>query len=162
MALLAAAMLLLSTGAVAPDEETTLLAASVGLDPVQLQGAVNTTGAPAVAYLAHEELLDPPATHAGPSLPPSAPSSPAAPTSGVWALLAQCESNGRWSTNSGNGYYGGLQEDLTFWRNYGGLAYAARPDLASPAAQMAVAERGRARQGYGAWPACSRRLGLRE
>ena len=161
MALLAAAVILLSTGAVAPDEETTLLAASVGLDPVELQGAVNTTGASAVAYLAHEGLLDPPATHAGPSLPPSAPSSPAAPTSGVWALLAQCESNGRWSTNSGNGYYGGLQEDLTFWRNYGGLAYASRPDLASPAAQMAVAERGRARQGYGAWPACSRRLGLR-
>ncbi len=163
MALLAAAMLLLSTGAVAPDEETTVLAASVGLDPVQLQGALNSTGASPAAYLAHEGLiqLDPPVTHAGPSLPPSAADSPPAPASGVWTRLAECESNGRWSTNSGNGYYGGLQEDLTFWRNYGGLAYAPRPDLASPAAQVAVAERGRARQGYGAWPACSRRLGLR-
>ena len=161
MALLAAAVILLSTGAVTPDEETTVLAASVGVDPVELQGAANSTGSSPIAYLAHEGLLDPPATHAGPSLPPSAPSSPAAPTSGVWAQLAQCESNGRWSTNSGNGYYGGLQEDLTFWRNYGGLAYAPRPDLASPAAQMAVAERGRARQGFQAWPACSRRLGLR-
>jgi hypothetical protein len=64
MALLAAAMLLLSTGAVTPDEETTVLAASVGVDPVALQGAVNATGAPPVVYLAYEGLLDPPATHA--------------------------------------------------------------------------------------------------
>lgn len=72
MALLAAAMLLLSTGAVAPDEETTLLAASVGVDPVELQGAVNSTGASPAAYLAHEGLLDPPATHAtGNLVPPS-------------------------------------------------------------------------------------------
>ena len=151
MALLAAAMLLLSTGAVTPDEETTVLAASVGVDPVALQGAVNSTGVAPAAYLASEGLLDPPATHA-----PPAPAQ-----SGVWARLAQCESNGRWSTNTGNGYYGGLQEDLTFWRNYGGLGYAPRPDLASPSAQMAVAERGRAHQGFGAWPVCSRRLGLR-
>ena len=151
MALLAAAMLLLSTGAVTPDEETVVLAASVGVDPVALQGAVNSTGVAPVVYLAQEGLIDPPTTHA-----PSAPAQ-----SGVWARLAECESNGRWSTNSGNGYFGGLQEDMTFWRNYGGLAYAPRPDLASPSAQMAVAERGRARQGFGAWPACSRRLGLR-
>jgi hypothetical protein len=162
VALLAAAVILLSTGAVTPDEETTLLAASVGVDPVELQGAANTTGSSPIAYLAHEGLLDPPVTHAvGKTLPPSVVDSPPAPTSGVWPLLAQCESNGRWDRNSGNGYFGGLQEDMTFWRNYGGLAYAPRPDLASPAAQMAVAERGRARQGFGAWPACSRRLGLR-
>ena len=151
MALLAAAMLLLSTGAVNPDEETTVLAASVGVDPVALQGAVNSTGSSPVAYLAHEGLIqpDPPSTHAQPVT-----------ASSVWTQLAQCESNGRWSTNTGNGYFGGLQEDMAFWRNYGGLAYAPRPDLASPSAQMAVAERGRARQGFGAWPACSRRLGL--
>ena len=156
MALLAAAMLLLSTGAVNPDEETTVLAASVGIDPVALQGAVNATGAAPVVYLAYEGLIDPPATHA-----PPAPAQSGVSTSSVWARLAECESNGRWSTNTGNGYFGGLQEDMTFWRNYGGLAYAPRPDLASPSAQMAVAERGKARQGFGAWPACSRRLGLR-
>jgi hypothetical protein len=113
VALLAAAVILLSTGAVAPDEETTLLAASVGLDPVELQGAVNTTGASAVAYLAHEGLLDPPATHAGPSLPPSAPSSPAAPTSGVSprvACIEQAESQGRNIANArGSGAGGVLQ-----------------------------------------------------
>jgi soluble lytic murein transglycosylase-like protein len=72
VALLAAAMLLLSTGAVTPDEETAVLAASVGVDPVALQGAVNSTGSSPVAYLASEGLLDPPATHAPPA--PSASS----------------------------------------------------------------------------------------
>jgi Transglycosylase SLT domain len=67
VALLAAAMLLLSTGAVTPDEETTVLAASVGVDPVALQGAVNSTGVAPVVYLAHEGLIDPPATHAVPA-----------------------------------------------------------------------------------------------
>jgi soluble lytic murein transglycosylase-like protein len=71
VALLAAAMLLLSTGAVNPDEETTVLAASVGVDPVALQGAVNSTGVAPAAYLASEGLLDPPATHAPPAPAPS-------------------------------------------------------------------------------------------
>ena len=26
-----------------------------------------------------------------------------------WDAIAQCESSGNWSTNTGNGYYGGLQ-----------------------------------------------------
>lgn len=64
MALLAAAMLLLSTGAVAPDEEMVVLAASVGVDPVALQGAVNSTGASPVVYLAHEGLLETPKAQA--------------------------------------------------------------------------------------------------
>jgi hypothetical protein len=50
---------------------------------------------------------------------------------------------------------------MAFWRAYGGLAYAPRPDLATRSQQIAVAERGLAAQGFGAWPACSRRLGLR-
>ena len=83
------------------------------------------------------------------------------PPSSVWTRLAACESGGNWATNTGNGYYGGLQEDMTFWRNYGGMAYASRPDLASSAAQIAVATRGQASQGWGAWPRCSRIVGLR-
>jgi hypothetical protein len=102
MALLAAAVILLSTGAVTPDEETTVLAASVGLDPVQLQGAVNTTGASPVAYLAHEGLLDPPATHARPSLPPSASSSPPPPTSGVSSRVACIEAKESQGLNVAN------------------------------------------------------------
>jgi hypothetical protein len=30
--------------------------------------------------------------------------------------LAQCESGGNWSINTGNGYYGGLQFNLATWR----------------------------------------------
>jgi hypothetical protein len=83
------------------------------------------------------------------------------PPSSVWTRVAACESSGRWATNSGNGYYGGLQEDMNFWRRYGGLAFAPRPDLATPAQQIIVAERGLAVQGPGAWPVCSRVAGLR-
>lgn len=83
------------------------------------------------------------------------------PAYGVWDRLALCESTGNWRAATGNGYFGGLQQDLMFWRRYGGLAFAARPDLASRAAQIAVAIRGQAVQGWAAWPACSRRLGLR-
>jgi hypothetical protein len=80
---------------------------------------------------------------------------------GVWDRLAACESTGRWFVSTGNGYFGGLQMDMTFWRRYGGMAYAARPNLASREIQIQVARRGQAVQGWGAWPACSRRLGLR-
>ena len=86
---------------------------------------------------------------------------PPEPTYGLWDLVAQCESNERWTANTGNSYYGGLQEDMVFWRRYGGLVYAPRPDLAPRWAQIAVAERGLGVQGWGAWPVCSRRLGLR-
>lgn len=79
---------------------------------------------------------------------------------GIWDELAQCESNERWDIVSPP-YYGGLQEDLTFWRRHGGLAYASRPDLASREEQIATARVGLQVQGWQAWPACSRRLGLR-
>lgn len=80
---------------------------------------------------------------------------------GVFDRLAVCESGGRWAINTGNGYYGGVQQDLVFWRRYGGLAFARRPDLASRTEQITVARRGLSVQGWAAWPACSRRLGLR-
>jgi len=135
------------------DEPTVAEAAAMAqVDPQDLAGAVASTGLPPFEYLRVVGELPG---------PPSASNSPAAPTSGVWARLAHCESTDNWRANTGNGYFGGLQQDMTFWRNYGGLAYAPRPDLASPAAQIIVAERGRARQGFGAWPACSRQLGLR-
>ncbi|MGQ0574158.1 MAG: transglycosylase family protein [Pseudonocardia sp.] len=90
-----------------------------------------------------------------------APAVPAVVDGGVWDRLAQCEATGNWSINTGNGYYGGLQFDLRTWAAYGGRQYAARPDLASREEQIAVAERLRAdRGGFGAWPACSRKLGL--
>jgi len=78
----------------------------------------------------------------------------------VWDRLAQCESSGDWHIR-GRIYSGGLQMDSTFWSRYGGRAYAPSPDLATRVQQIAVAERGLAVQGWGAWPYCSRHLGLR-
>ena len=75
-----------------------------------------------------------------------------------WDAIAQCESGGNWSINTGNGYYGGLQFNLSTWAGYGGTAYAARPDLASREQQIAVAEKVLARQGAGAWPTCGKAL----
>ncbi len=77
---------------------------------------------------------------------------------GVWDRLAQCESSGNWSINSGNGYYGGLQFSLSSWRAVGGSGY---PHQASKSEQIARAEMLKARQGWGAWPACTAKLGLR-
>lgn len=81
----------------------------------------------------------------------------AAPDS-VWDRLAQCESGGRWNINTGNGYYGGLQHSLRTWRAFGGEGM---PHHASREEQIRVATRVQATQGWGAWPACSRKLGLR-
>jgi uncharacterized protein YabE (DUF348 family) len=79
----------------------------------------------------------------------------------VWDQLARCESTGNWAINSGNGYYGGLQFDAGTWRAYGGTDYAPLPHQASREEQIAVASKVRDdRGGFGAWPACSRRLGL--
>lgn len=77
---------------------------------------------------------------------------------GVWDRLAACESGGRWNINTGNGFYGGLQFTLSSWQAVGGSGY---PHLASKSEQIARAEILQSRQGWGAWPACSTKLGLR-
>lgn len=82
------------------------------------------------------------------------------PPYGIFDRLAQCESSGNWHANTGNGYFGGLQADRTFWARHGGLQYAARADLASRAQQIDVAKRGLAVQGPRAWPVCGPRVGL--
>ncbi|MDO5745071.1 MAG: transglycosylase family protein [Micrococcaceae bacterium] len=81
--------------------------------------------------------------------------------SGAWAALAKCESGGNWSINSGNGYYGGLQFSASSWRGAGGTKYAALPHQATPGEQIATAEVLRRSGGWGHWPACSSKLGLR-
>ncbi|MEU1514393.1 transglycosylase family protein [Streptomyces sp. NPDC005811] len=77
-----------------------------------------------------------------------------AATASEWDAVAQCESGGNWSINTGNGYYGGLQFSASTWAAYGGTAYAARADLASKDQQITVAEKVLAGQGKGAWPVC--------
>ncbi|CAN5856477.1 hypothetical protein BH23ACT10_BH23ACT10_25250 [soil metagenome] len=77
---------------------------------------------------------------------------------GVWDRLAACEAGGNWSINTGNGYYGGLQFSLGSWRAVGGSGY---PHRASRSEQIKRGKRLKARQGWGAWPSCTRKLGLR-
>ena len=76
----------------------------------------------------------------------------------TWDALAACESGGNWAINTGNGFYGGVQFDQNTWERHGGLRYAPRADLATREEQLAIADVTRARQGWGAWPVCSRRL----
>jgi uncharacterized protein YabE (DUF348 family) len=78
-----------------------------------------------------------------------------------WDSLARCESTGNWAINTGNGFYGGVQFDQNTWERQGGLRYAPRADLATREEQIAIAEVTRARQGWGAWPVCSGRIGAR-
>ena len=80
---------------------------------------------------------------------------------GTWDALSRCEAGGNWAINTGNGFYGGVQFDQNTWERNGGLRYAQRADLASREEQIAIAEVTRARQGWGAWPTCSGRLGVR-
>jgi len=83
---------------------------------------------------------------------------PATGDTSAWDRIAECESGGNWSINSGNGYYGGLQFDHGTWAAYGGTAYATNANGASKAQQIAIAEKVKAdRGGYGAWPVCGQR-----
>ncbi len=71
-------------------------------------------------------------------------------SSSPWDSVAQCESGGNWATNTGNGYYGGLQFDHGTWVAHGGLQYAYNADGATREQQIAVASR----VTYDAWPNC--------
>jgi resuscitation-promoting factor RpfA len=73
-----------------------------------------------------------------------------------WDELAQCESSGDWSTNTGNGFGGGLQFTDSTWRAFGG---SGDPEDASRSEQIQVAERVKAEQGMNAWPTCSKKTG---
>lgn len=77
-----------------------------------------------------------------------------AATASEWDTVAQCESGGNWSINTGNGYYGGLQFSASTWAAYGGTAYASTANQASKSQQIAIAEKVLASQGKGAWPSC--------
>ena len=75
----------------------------------------------------------------------------------TWDQLAQCESGGNWSINTGNGYLGGLQFTQSSWNAAGGTG---SPNTASVDEQKRVATNLQQIQGWGAWPACSAKLGL--
>ncbi|MEU7398198.1 transglycosylase family protein [Streptomyces albogriseolus] len=80
----------------------------------------------------------------------------------TWDRVAECESGGSWSQNTGNGYYGGLQLTQDDWEDYGGLEFAPSADQASRNQQITVAERILADQGVGKWRACGLLTGLNQ
>jgi ABC-type transport system substrate-binding protein len=84
-----------------------------------------------------------------------------AATTRTWQRLAMCESGGRWHINTGNGYYGGLQISRSTWSAYGGRRYARLPSRATKTQQIRIGERIKRGQGWGAWPSCSARIGVR-
>ncbi|MDG5482731.1 transglycosylase family protein [Mycolicibacterium gadium] len=71
-----------------------------------------------------------------------------------WDAIAECESGGNWSINSGNGHYGGLQFKQATWNSNGGRG---NPATASRAEQIRVAENVLRTQGLKAWPKCGPR-----
>ncbi|MEO8219501.1 MAG: transglycosylase family protein [Specibacter sp.] len=76
---------------------------------------------------------------------------PAMSNEAMWDAIAQCESTGNWSINSGNGYYGGLQFDIGTWISAGGGAYAPNASLATKAQQIAIANKVYAERGLQPW-----------
>ncbi len=62
----------------------------------------------------------------------TAGSASADPSADDWYQLRMCESTNRYTINTGNGYYGAYQFDLSTWRSVGGSGY---PNDASPAEQ---------------------------
>lgn|GEM_PF-2465636 len=133
---------------------------------------------PSVAPTLPEIPMPAPVTPPAPALPPTPPPTPVpvapekAPTrtSGPGPdpdvkagleKLAQCESGSKWDTNTGNGFYGGLQIMQATWNAHDGQQYAARPDLATEAQQLIIGQDIQRTGGWGQWPACSIKVGLR-
>lgn len=147
-----AAALAAAERAVVEAEVTTTSVARAATSATTAPAATTPTTAPPTTTA--------PTTTAPPPPPPTtAAPAPAPPvTSAIWDQIAACESGGNWAINTGNGYYGGLQFSLSSWRGVGGTGY---PHEASRETQIAMGERLRANGGWGHWPACSRKLGLR-
>ncbi|MER8223241.1 transglycosylase family protein [Streptomyces sp. NPDC094143] len=97
-------------------------------------------------------------TGAAVAAPLMAAGNASAATASEWEAVAQCESGGNWSINTGNGYYGGLQFSASTWAGYGGTKYASTADQATKAQQIEIAEKVLAGQGKGAWPVCGKGL----
>ncbi|PAZ11951.1 transglycosylase [Streptomyces sp. SA15] len=97
-------------------------------------------------------------TGAAVAAPLMAAGNASAATASEWDTVAQCESGGNWSINTGNGYYGGLQFSASTWAGYGGTKYASTADQATKAQQIEIAEKVLAGQGKGAWPVCGKGL----
>lgn len=129
------------------EDEVVELAERAEVDPVDLQGAVYTTGLDALEYLYMAGHLARPAPK------------PAQVSYGIWDRLAQCEAGGNWHINA---YHdGGLQFHPSTWSAYKPAGYPAFAYQASREQQIVVGQRVLASQGWRAWPTCSRIIGAR-
>jgi LysM repeat protein len=135
------------TGAAAGRDRTVALATG---QPVATGPALHPTPA---------SLVPAPGPAPAPAGAPAAKPAAPAPTGSVWDRIAQCESGGNWKTSTGNGYHGGLQFKPSTWRAFGGTKYAPTANKATKAQQIEIAEKVKARQGWGAWPTCSKKAG---
>jgi len=135
-----------------------LAAPSPGVRPWALRRALEKRSHPTVLKISKRDrkhALEADRLDIQASLPPGFPGS------SIWDTLAQCEANGDWGADNGDGFYGGLQFTPEAWNDFGGRAYAPSADHASREEQIAVAKRILATQGWVAWPVCSQKLGLR-
>ena len=83
------------------------------------------------------------------------------PHKAQWLCIHHGE--GAWNDDTGNGYYGGLQMDLTFQRTYGAFLLRTKGTANhwSPYEQMWVAERAyESGRGFYPWPNTARACGL--
>jgi uncharacterized protein YabE (DUF348 family) len=119
----------------------TLVSETVSVQPVAEKVTVGTKPKPVAQAAA-------PAPAAGTNTGAAAP---AIMNEAMWDKIAQCESGGNWSINTGNGYYGGLQFDIQTWIGSGGGAYAPNASLASKAQQIDIANRVYAQRGLQPW-----------
>lgn len=115
----------------------TLVSESVSAQPVTEKVTVGTKDKPKPA--------------AAPAAGNTGAAAPAMMNEAMWDKIAQCESGGNWSINSGNGYYGGLQFDVSSWLANGGGAYAPNASQASKGQQIAVANTYYAKAGLRPW-----------
>lgn len=114
----------------------TLVSETVSVQPVTEQVTVGTKAKPAATATAGAN---------------TGAAAPAMMNEAMWDKIAQCESGGNWSINSGNGYYGGLQFDIRTWIGSGGGAYAPNASLATKAQQIDIANRVYAQRGLQPW-----------
>jgi uncharacterized protein YabE (DUF348 family) len=119
----------------------TLVSENVAVQPVTEKVTVGTKAKPA------PQAAPAPAAAAA----NTGAAAPAMMNEAMWDKIAQCESTGNWSINSGNGYYGGLQFDIQTWIGAGGGAYAPNASQASKAQQIDIANRIYAERGLQPW-----------
>ena len=150
---------------------TALVLASCGCAADQLDADVATSGETTVAPMAAEPPVPWPTTTTTTTQPVTTTEAvvvtaqttivvrPAVTDGDVWHALAMCETGGRMDNpNTGNGYYGYFQFALSTWQSVGGPGYPHEHDYAT---QLHYAQILQGRSGWGQWPACSRKLGLR-